>query len=240
MDGRILLVDSNPVVLEIVSRLLTSAGFEVLPVTEPRQALAIARMRRPRVVVLGLPADEIDARVLLLSLRPVASCPLVALVDEVGDARCLAFEIGAQGVMARPPASRELVARIRALLRSGEPRPGLDHDRPGLVQAGNLALDPLGRRVWRGQEPLSFKPREFDLLLFLAASPGRVYRREEILASVWGHEFRGHDRTVDVHVRWLREKVEDDPAQPVSIRTVRGVGYLFAGGHEHARSRETA
>ena len=138
------------------------------------------------------------------------------------------LDIGADDYLAKPFGMRELLARIRALLRrTGHIEP-VAPSTPGL-RSRDLELDRDRRELRRGGQPVRLKPKEFELLLFFMEHPGKVFTREQILNEVWGEDFYGNARTVDVHVRWLRQKVEDNPAQPTRLRTVRGSGYLFEG-----------
>jgi DNA-binding response OmpR family regulator len=130
--------------------------------------------------------------------------------------------------MPKPFGMRELMARVRALLRRSGPRAQPDTG-PSMVVSGDLALDRERHEVIRGGKVLRMKPKEFELLLFFTQHPGRVFSREQILDEVWGFDFYGGPRTVDVHVRWLRQKIEDDAANPDRLKTVRGSGYLFEG-----------
>jgi DNA-binding response OmpR family regulator len=151
---------------------------------------------------------------------------LTALGGE-GD-RVAGLDTGADDYLAKPFGMRELMARIRALLRRSGPRAAPDLG-PSVIVAGDLAIDRERREVTRGGKLLRMKPKEFELLLFFAQHPGKVFSREQILDEVWGYDFYGGPRTVDVHVRWLRQKIERDPANPARLRTIRGSGYLFEG-----------
>ncbi|MGE5594407.1 MAG: winged helix-turn-helix domain-containing protein, partial [Hyphomicrobiales bacterium] len=142
--------------------------------------------------------------------------------------RVAGLDIGADDYMAKPFSMKELLARVRALLRRTVPAPEAS-PRNGALISGDLRIDPERREVSRDGTPLRLKPKEFDLLLFFAQHPARVFSREQILDEVWGYDFEGGARTVDVHIRWLRQKIEGDPAAPARLRTVRGSGYLFEG-----------
>jgi DNA-binding response OmpR family regulator len=164
-------------------------------------------------------------------LRRDSDVPIIMLTALGGEGdRVAGLDTGADDYMPKPFGMRELLARVRALLRRSGPRAGIaDTMAAPAVTSGDLQLDPGRREVRRAGQVLRLKPKEFELLLFFTQHPGRVFSREQILDEVWGYDFYGGPRTVDVHVRWLRQKIEADPANPVRLRTVRGSGYLFEG-----------
>ncbi|MEC8912961.1 MAG: response regulator transcription factor, partial [Chloroflexota bacterium] len=153
---------------------------------------------------------------------------LTAKVEEID--RVVGLEIGADDYITKPFSMRELLARVRnALRRSSRSGPGRDKSPSGntVIQVGNLKIDLTGHIALVSEKLIDLKPREFDLLAMLASSRGRVFTREQILERLWGHDYIGDSRTVDVHVRWIREKIEENPSKPKKIVTVRGVGYRF-------------
>jgi DNA-binding response OmpR family regulator len=166
-------------------------------------------------------------------LRATSTTPVIMLTargEEID--RVLGLEVGADDYLAKPFSFRELLARIRAILRRVE----LDRQASQMqaMVLRQLSLDPTSRRVFKGDQELQLSAREFELLAILMKNAGRALSRDELLAQVWGEEWIGDPRTLDVHVRWLRLKVEDDPAIPQYIQTVRGYGYRFAGPEELA------
>jgi DNA-binding response OmpR family regulator len=138
------------------------------------------------------------------------------------------LEVGADDYMTKPFSMHELLARVKALLRRSE-MGGTPRDIPTRLESGDVVVDVGAHRATRGNELMHLKPREFDLLAYFLRHPGQVLTRERLLRNVWGYEYAGDTRTVDVHVRWLRGKVEQDAASPTRIQTVRGVGYVFSG-----------
>ncbi|MER5641262.1 response regulator transcription factor [Kitasatospora sp. NPDC002227] len=232
--GRVLVVDDDPTVAEVVASYLARAGYEVERAADGPAALALAESFRPDLLVLDLMLPELDGLEVCRRLRATAHgarLPVVMLTAKGDEAdRILGLELGADDYVTKPFSPRELVLRVQSVLRragaaTAAPVPG------GPLTAGDLTLDPQARRAYRQERELSLTLREFDLLAFLLARPGKAFGREELMHQVWGWEF-GDLSTVTVHVRRLREKIEDDPAAPTLITTVWGVGYRFdpAGG----------
>jgi two-component system OmpR family response regulator len=141
--------------------------------------------------------------------------------------KVLGLELGADDYLTKPFGMRELLARVKALLRRVEMGRSEADATPRPLREGDLEVDPSSHQVTRSGHPLRLKPREFDLLAFLMNHRGRVFSRDQLLERVWGYDYAGDTRTVDVHVRWLREKIEEDPSRPTLLETVRGVGYRF-------------
>ena len=242
MGQRILVVDDDPTVSDVVRRYLERAGFEVLLAGDGRTALAMFAAESPDLVILDLmlpgsaTGNDRTAHVGLEVCRQLRARPdgvpivmLTALGEEAD--RVLGLQLGADDYVTKPFSPRELVLRVQSVLRrAGSPAP-VPADAPtDLLVDGDLVVDPARRLATRGGMELALTVREFDLLLFLLRNPGRVVRRAELLKSVWGWTF-GDQSTVTVHVRRLREKVEADPAQPRRIITVWGVGYRYELSH---------
>ena len=228
----VLVVDDDPTLREVVSGYLTRAGLDVLEAQDGHDALAVARDRSPDLVVLDLTLPGLDGLEVFRRLRSErGDLPVVMLTarGEESD-RILGLEIGADDYVTKPFSSRELVLRIQSILRRSAGSAGTSGP-PGAEEPlvdGDLRLDRRRHETWLGGEPLALTAREFDLLAHLLAHPGTAFSRRELMESVWGWEY-GDESTVTVHVRRLREKVEADPAQPVRLRTVWGVGYRWDG-----------
>jgi len=239
---KILVVDDEPVLVETIAYNLEQAGYQVLTAADGRSALEAARRETPDLVILDLMLPEMDGLEVCRQLRrehTTATIPIMMLTakgDEID--KVVGLEVGADDYVTKPFGRRELLARVRALLRRADyPPGGNDHasqetsgevPRPSReLVAGPLRIDLAGRRVnCRGQD-LELQPKQFDLLTYLVRNRGTVLTRDQLLQNVWGYDYVGDTRTVDVHVRWLREKLEEDPANPKLIQTVRGVGYCF-------------
>lgn len=228
---RILLVDDEPLITDSLTYSLRREGYEVRAVGDGPSALEEAEKFEPDLIVLDIMLPGMSGLEVCRRLRTHSTTPVIMLTargEEID--RVLGLEVGADDYLAKPFSFRELLARIRSILRRVE----LDKQ-TAQIQAmtiGNLTLDPVSRRVFKGEQELQLSAREFDLLTNLMKNAGRALSREELLADVWGDDWIGDPRTLDVHVRWLRLKVEEDPASPHYIQTVRGHGYRFAGPEE--------
>ncbi len=228
---RILLVDDEPLITDSLSYSLRREGFEVKAVGDGLEALQTVHDFQPDLVVLDLMLPGMSGLEVCRRLRTQSATPVIMLTarsEEID--RVLGLEVGADDYLAKPFSFRELLARIRAILRRVE----LDRQISQAQQLvlGKLSMDPVARRVFKEDRELQLSSREFDLLSNLMKNAGRALGRDELLAQVWGEAWIGDPRTLDVHVRWLRLKIEDDPASPVYIQTVRGHGYRFAGPEE--------
>ena len=228
---KILLVDDEVLITDSLSYSLQREGFEVRSVVDGAQALKSIPEFEPDLIVLDLILPDMSGFEVCRRLRATTNTPVIMLTarsEEID--RVLGLEVGADDYLAKPFSFRELLARIRATLRRVE----LDRQvsQGQAVDLRSLRLDPIARRVFKQDQELLLSAREFDLLSVLMKNAGRALSREELLAQVWGEEWIGDPRTLDVHVRWLRLKIEDDPASPQYLQTVRGYGYRFAGPEE--------
>ncbi len=234
MSEKILVVEDEPSLQETLAYNLKRQGYEVEIAGDGLSALRLAREIKPDLVVLDIMLPELDGFEVCRILRQESNTPILMLTardDEID--RVIGLELGADDYMSKPFSMREFLARVKAQLRRVRLiRAEMDSEQimpKEIITFGNLTLDLTRREILLENRPLSLKPKEFDLLLFLARHRGHVLTRELILERVWGWDFSGGSRTVDVHVRWLREKIELNPAEPLRIVTVRGTGYRFEG-----------
>jgi DNA-binding response OmpR family regulator len=227
--ARVLVVDDEATLVDTIRYNLRREGYEVHVASEGNEALKLARATSPDLVVLDLMLPGIDGLEVCRQLRRDSTVPILMLTakdDEVD--KIVGLEVGADDYMTKPFSMRELLARVRAMLRrSRMTQQTAEADGAQSVRSGDLEADPLQRKVILGERSLQLKPKEFDLLVYLMQQRGRVLTRDQLLEKVWGYTFGGDTRTVDVHIRWLREKIETDPGSPVRLETVRGVGYRF-------------
>ena len=235
MDSKVLIVEDEPALLDTLEYSLSHQGYQVCTAPDGTTAVEVARREKPDLIVLDVMLPGLDGFEVCRILRPEMSVPILMLTardDEVD--KVVGLEVGADDYMTKPFSMRELLARVKALLRRvrldrEEAAAGENGVGPELLAFGDLKVDVTRCEVLRGGVPLHLKPKEYELLVFLARNRGIVLSRDLILERVWGWDYVGGSRTVDVHVRWLREKIELDPANPSRIVTVRGVGYRFEG-----------
>jgi DNA-binding response OmpR family regulator len=223
---KILLVDDEPTLVATVKYNLEREGYQVVTAGDGESGLSLARTERPDLVILDLMLPGLDGFEVCRILRREMTAPILMLTaktDEVD--KVVGLELGADDYVTKPFSMRELLARVRALLRRAETPPA----EAEVLSAGDLQVDLARREALRRGQALVLKPKEFDLLVFLLRNRGRAFTREQLLDQVWGYDFAGDTRTVDVHVSWLRQKIEDEPAKPTRLITMRGVGYRFEG-----------
>ena len=228
---RILVVDDDELIADSLSYSLTLEGFEVSAVGNGSQALLSMGTYQPDLVVLDIMLPDISGMEVCRQLRERSPIPVIMLTarDEEID-RVMGLEVGADDYLVKPFAFRELLARIRALLR----RVKLDQldGTPPIIEFEDIRLDTTARRVFKAKQEIELSTGEFDLLTTLMHQAGKAVSREELLDSVWGQDWIGDHRTLNVHIRWLRLKLEEDPASPSLIQTVRGYGYRFNWAEE--------
>ncbi|WP_376795871.1 response regulator transcription factor [Thermogemmatispora sp.] len=243
---KILVVDDEEVLVETIAYNLEQEGYQVVTALDGKAALELARRERPHLIILDIMLPEIDGLEVCRRLRrepATATIPIMLLTargEEID--KVVGLEVGADDYVTKPFGRRELLARVRALLRRASyPAAQVQAEVGGPVQeasgqsrrspreliAGPVRIDLPGRRVWCRDQEIEMQPKQFDLLVYLVRNRGTVLTRDQLLHHVWGYDYAGDTRTVDVHIRWLREKLEEDPAAPKLIQTVRGVGYVF-------------
>ena len=236
MPEKILVVEDEQTLQETLAYNLRRQGYEVELASDGPTALTQARSTLPDLILLDIMLPGLDGFEVCRILRQEMTTPVLMLTardDEID--RVVGLEVGADDYLTKPFSMRELLARVKALrrvriLREEFSSPAAPAETPAKVLAfSNLEIDQTRREIRLNGQPLAVKPKEFDLLLYLAEHRGQVLTRDRVLESVWGWEFTGDSRTVDVHIRWLREKIETDPAAPSRIITVRGAGYRFEG-----------
>ena len=235
MPEKVLLVEDEPTLVETLSYNLARQGYAVITAMDGRRALELARRELPDIILLDVMLPELDGIEVCRILRQEMAVPIIMLTarDEEID-KVVGLEVGADDYITKPFSMRELMARVKANLRrvrltrqeSEADVPAGDSER---LVAGDVVVDLARREVLLQGDPVALTPREFDLLAFLARNRGLVLSRDLILERVWGWDYAGGTRTVDVHVRGLREKLEADPARPTRILTVRGAGYRLEG-----------
>lgn len=238
MADKILVVDDEISLQETLAYNLKKQGYEVQTTGDGAEALDLAREMKPDLIILDVMLPGLDGFEICRILRREMTTPVLMLTardDEID--RVVGLEVGADDYLAKPFSMRELIARVKALLRRvrlvrEEVTAGqADKEKPKaeILEFDNLRIDMTRREITVDGDVVAFKPKEYELLTFFAQHQGQVLSREFILERVWGWDFIGDSRTVDVHVRWLREKIERDPANPRRIITVRGAGYRFEG-----------
>jgi DNA-binding response OmpR family regulator len=227
MARTILVVDDEPTLRETLVDALEAEGFRVVWAADGREALTRFRAEQPDLVLLDLMLPELSGVEVCRIIRAESSVPIVMLTAKDSELdKVVGLELGADDYVTKPFSIRELSARIRALFRRSEQAATVETP-PGVVDLDRVQVDLAGHRLLRDGEALPIKPKAFELLTFLIRHPGQVFTRDQLLERVWGYDYAGETRTVDVHVHWLRSQVEEDAAAPRFIHTVRGVGYVF-------------
>lgn len=242
MPEKVLVVEDEPALLDTLEYNLSRQGYEVRTAADGLTALEVARRDRPDLIILDIMLPGLDGFEVCRTLRREMNVPILILTaraDEVD--RIVGLEVGADDYLTKPFSMRELMARVKALLRRvrlvreevattvTEAADAGEYATAPTLTFGDLTIDMARHEVRRGGHVIPLKPKEYELLVFLVRHRGIVLSRDLILERVWGWDYAGETRTVDVHIRWLREKIEPNPAAPRRIVTVRGVGYRFEG-----------
>jgi DNA-binding response OmpR family regulator len=221
----VLLVEDEQTLSETLRYNLEREGYGVIVAGDGVQGLELARHERPDLVILDIMLPRLDGFSVCRILRQESDVPILMLTarqDEVD--RIAGLELGADDYVSKPFSLGELLARVRAIMRRTDRQPTTSRE---VLDAGTLRVDTGSRRAWRDDAEINLSQKEFDLLACLIRNRGMALSRDVLLERVWGYDFLGDSRTVDVHIRWLREKIEPDPSRPAFIQTVRGVGYRF-------------
>jgi two-component system OmpR family response regulator len=224
-DSKVLIVEDDKTLLSVLEYNLAKEGYNVVTATDGVQALEIARKEKPDLIILDIMLPKMSGFEVCRILRKEMTAPILILTakdDEID--KIAGLDLGADDYMTKPFSMRELLARARAMLRRAEmqvPKLAMENQ----LKFGDIEVDIRRHSVTKGGNILSLTPKEFDLLTFLASNKGLVFSRDQLLEKVWGYDYFGNTRTVDVHIRWLREKIEDNPNKPKRLVTVRGVGY---------------
>jgi DNA-binding response OmpR family regulator len=233
MPRSILIVDDEPTLRETLAEALEQEGLRVITAADGREALGRFRSESPDLVLLDIMLPQLSGIEVCRIMRRESAVPIIMLSARDAEVdKVVGLELGADDYVTKPFSLRELLARIRTQLRrldareqrvSGES----EAPAPAPVVLGSVTVDLAGHRILREGRALAVKPKAFELLAFLLRHPGQVFSRDQLLERVWGYDYAGETRTVDVHVHWLRTAIEDDPGAPRHLQTVRGVGYVL-------------
>ena len=227
MARTILVVEDETTLRETLVDALEVEGFRVVAAADGREALARFRADQPDLILLDVMLPELSGVEVCRIIRAESNVPIVMLTAKDSELdKVVGLELGADDYVTKPFSLRELSARIRALFRRSEQAVAFETP-PGVVDLERVQVDLAGHRLLRDGDTLPIKPKAFELLTFLIRHPGQVFTRDQLLERVWGYDYAGETRTVDVHIHWLRGQVEEDPSAPRFIHTVRGVGYVF-------------
>jgi DNA-binding response OmpR family regulator len=226
MARTILVVDDEPTLRETISEALEAEGFRVVSAADGLEALARFRAEQPDLVLLDLMLPELSGIEVCRIIRSESGVPIVMLTAKDSELdKVVGLELGADDYVTKPFSLRELSARIRALFRRADQLAA--EPVPAMVDLGRVQVDLAGHRLLRDGVQVPLKPKAFELLAFLLRHPGQVFTRDQLLEQVWGYDYAGETRTVDVHVHWLRSEIEEDSAAPKLLETVRGTGYVL-------------
>ena len=231
--SKILIVEDDRTLLDVLKYNLTKEGYSLVAAIDGIQALELARSEKPDLIILDIMLPKLGGFEVCRVLRKEMTVPILMLTAKVDETdKVVGLEIGADDYMTKPFSLRELVARIRAMLRRAEMLKQETLSKETIspaIQIADLTIDFARHQAFLGGSVLHLSPREFELLAFLARNRGRAFTRDYLLEKVWGYDYTGDTRTVDVHIRWLRQKIEANPTHPQRLLTVRGLGYKFEG-----------
>lgn len=225
---KILVVDDEKLVVKGIKFNLEHDGYEVVTAFDGESAVALTSSEKPDLVILDLMMPKLDGLEACMQIRAFSNVPIIMLTARSTDMdKLMGFECGADDYVTKPFNILELKARIRALLRRAGAERSAAQPESQQLRCGNLVLDLASRSALRDGAPVTLTAKEFDLMELFLRNPNRVFSRTSLLDQVWGYEYQGDDRTVDVHIRRLREKLEEVPASPAYIMTKWGVGYYL-------------
>jgi two-component system OmpR family response regulator len=232
-NSKILVVEDDQNLLDVLKYNLIKEGYDVFSAVDGIEALDVARSNKPDLIVLDIMLPRMDGFEVCRILRREMTMPILMLTAKAEETdKVVGLELGADDYMTKPFSLREFLARIRAMLRRTEMMTAASTAQetiPSVIKVGELEIDLAGHTVSRSGTLIDLTHKEFDLLAFLIKNRGQVFSRDQLLEKVWGYDYAGDTRTVDVHIRWLRQKIEVNPANPVHLLTVRGIGYKFEG-----------
>jgi two-component system OmpR family response regulator len=230
MKTKILIVEDDANLLATLKYNIKKEDYSVITASDGNKALEIARSQKPDLIILDLMLPGISGLDVCRILRKETAIPILMLTAKSEEVdKIVGLEIGADDYMTKPFSMRELQARIRALLRRSIKTTVESTDKTEVIKIDDLEIDTARHRVLIKGKVLELTPKEFDLLSFLAVNKGLVFSRDKLLEKVWGYDYAGDTRTVDVHIRWLRQKMENNPAKPKYLLTIRGTGYKLEG-----------
>jgi DNA-binding response OmpR family regulator len=222
---KLLIVDDEPTILETVENKFRKEGFSTFVADSAEEGMRLFRRVKPDLVILDIMLPQRSGYDFCRAIRRDSQTPIIFLSAKADEAdRIKGLELGADDYVVKPFNLSELAARVKAILRRATGEPVKE-----VIERGNLKIDPRSHEAWIEEKPLNLSPKEFALIYFLARNAGQVFSREALLDRVWGRDAFVSARTVDVHVRWLRTRIEQDAQNPVRLLTVRGVGYKFIG-----------
>ncbi len=229
-ENKILIVEDDQNLLATLKYNLLKESYDVITAIDGSQAIETARSEKPELIVLDVMLPKLSGFEVCRILRKEMTVPILMLTAKTEEVdKIVGLEIGADDYMTKPFSIRELLARVRAMLRRADMSKLQAVSEQENLKISDLEIDVGRHQAFYSGSSLNLTPKEYELLAFLAKNKGFVFSREQLLEKVWGYDYAGDTRTVDVHIRWLRQKIEDDPAHPRNILTVRGVGYKLEG-----------
>jgi two-component system, OmpR family, alkaline phosphatase synthesis response regulator PhoP len=225
MSQKILVVDDELDIVKVVRAYLEQSGFRVITASDGQQALAVFRHEQPDLIVLDLNLPKMDGLDVCRAIRRESNVPIIMLTARVEETdRLIGLEIGADDYIVKPFSPREVVARVRTVLRRSAPAAA---EQPSPITLGALTIDPIKHEVQLQGRSIDLTPSEFNILLAMASQPGRAFSRMDLLDAAQGEAYEGYERSIDVHIKNLRQKLGDEPRNPTYVLTVYGVGYKF-------------